>query len=360
MFSIVVFSVEGLSFQQIELGDKTRGVLNSNTQDIIWDVQLSINLAEGTGAEFDGNFFYITNSLSNLICKYDIDGSLIETFSIPGVSNLSDIAFDGSYMYGGNGSMMIFQMDFVTKTLVNTINTPVNVRHIAYDENSDAFWVGSWLDPLVLISRSGTLLNIFNLMLPFITGTAYDNVSAGGPYLWIFDRGNQIPGPQLIHQFHIPSSTFTGITHDVLSDIGAGQPDAVAGGLFSTADFIQGTFSLGGILIGVPPILFVYGYEEITSVDKIDISPSAFSLRQNYPNPFNISTVISFLLLKQSFISLKVYDVLGNEVAALVNEEKPAGEYEVEFSGNNLTSGIYFYQLNAGSFIETKKMILLK
>ncbi len=61
-----------------------------------------------------------------------------------------------------------------------------------------------------------------------------------------------------------------------------------------------------------------------------------------------------------SFVTLKVYDVLGNEVATLVNEEKQVGEYEIEFDGSTLTSGIYFYQLQAGSFVETKKMMLMK
>jgi hypothetical protein len=89
-----------------------------------------------------------------------------------------------------------------------------------------------------------------------------------------------------------------------------------------------------------------------------------FMLEQNYPNPFNPSTVISYRLPVTSKVTLKVYDVLGNEIATLVNEEEPAGEYEVEFNASsgirNLVSGIYFYQLKAGSFVETKKMILLK
>ncbi|MCW8803304.1 MAG: immune inhibitor A, partial [Ignavibacteriaceae bacterium] len=93
-----------------------------------------------------------------------------------------------------------------------------------------------------------------------------------------------------------------------------------------------------------------------------------FSLGQNYPNPFNPSTKIKYSIpsviaseAKQSqFVSLKVFDVLGNEVATIVNEEKPAGSYEVEFNSSGLSSGIYFYKLQAGSFIETKKMILLK
>jgi hypothetical protein len=85
-----------------------------------------------------------------------------------------------------------------------------------------------------------------------------------------------------------------------------------------------------------------------------------YSLSQNYPNPFNPSTVISYQLPVISSVTLKVYDILGREVATLVNEEKPAGSYEVQFDASGLTSGIYFYQLNAGQYSETKKMILLK
>jgi hypothetical protein len=95
-------------------------------------------------------------------------------------------------------------------------------------------------------------------------------------------------------------------------------------------------------------------------VEDQPIVPEDFSLSQNYPNPFNPSTVISYRLPVTSFVTLKVCDILGREVATLVNEEKPAGEYEVEFDGSNLPSGIYFYQLKAGEFAETKKMILLK
>ena len=88
--------------------------------------------------------------------------------------------------------------------------------------------------------------------------------------------------------------------------------------------------------------------------------PTQYSLSQNYPNPFNPSTTIHFSVPSSEFVTLKVFDVLGNEVATLINEEKPAGVYEVNFSALQFTSGVYFYTLNAGSFVETKKMILMK
>lgn len=88
--------------------------------------------------------------------------------------------------------------------------------------------------------------------------------------------------------------------------------------------------------------------------------PQTFSLEQNYPNPFNPSTKISWQSPVSSWQTLKVYDVLGNEVATLVDEYREAGKYEVEFDAENLSSGIYLYKLQAGSFINTKKMILMR
>lgn len=84
-----------------------------------------------------------------------------------------------------------------------------------------------------------------------------------------------------------------------------------------------------------------------------------FSLYQNYPNPFNPRSIIQYAVSTMQFVTLTVYDLLGREVATLVNEEKPAGEYEVEFDAVNLPSGIYFYQLRADDFTETKKMVLI-
>ncbi len=87
---------------------------------------------------------------------------------------------------------------------------------------------------------------------------------------------------------------------------------------------------------------------------------NSFSLSQNYPNPFNPSTTINYQIPELSFVTIKVYDVLGNEVDALVNEQKPAGEYEVELNASELVSGVYFYKLQAGDFVEAKKMVLLR
>jgi hypothetical protein len=103
-------------------------------------------------------------------------------------------------------------------------------------------------------------------------------------------------------------------------------------------------------------------YSLITDVNdkRQSGSPEGFFLSQNFPNPFNPSTTISYQIPEPGFVSLKVFDVLGNEIATLVNEEKPAGNYEFNFDGTQLTSGIYFYRIVWDNFSETKKMSLIK
>lgn len=87
---------------------------------------------------------------------------------------------------------------------------------------------------------------------------------------------------------------------------------------------------------------------------------STYKLNNNFPNPFNPSTQISYQIPSVSFVTLKIYGLAGNEVATLVNEEKSSGRYSVDFNATGLSSGIYFYKLTAGNFVETKKMILMK
>ncbi len=102
-------------------------------------------------------------------------------------------------------------------------------------------------------------------------------------------------------------------------------------------------------------------YASITKVlDYKNINPSSFSLEQNYPNPFNPSTIISFNLPSSEFVTLKVFNALGQEVEELVNKELAAGIYSYRFEAGHLASGIYFYQINAGNISQTKKMLLLK
>ncbi|MFH1194886.1 MAG: T9SS type A sorting domain-containing protein [bacterium] len=193
------------------------------------------------------------------------------------------------------------------------------------------------------------------------------------------------PKPSLIHAISLFDSTVS-----VLDTTNFKQPDGIVRDKFGT--YYVGGYYLPGIYkidpeFSQPPVLirsgdsFVYptydpadnslivasynrnSWERISLLTNIDDSinlPSRFSLFQNYPNPFNPTTIISFQLSVSSNVQLKICDVLGREAAELVNEYKHPGSYKVEFDGSNLPSGIYFYELVAGEYRESKKMILLK
>ncbi|MDZ7623864.1 MAG: T9SS type A sorting domain-containing protein [Ignavibacteriaceae bacterium] len=119
-----------------------------------------------------------------------------------------------------------------------------------------------------------------------------------------------------------------------------------------------------GTVVELPQL---YGDEAQNALNKVmdenneQVSVvSDISLEQNYPNPFNPSTSIKFTVPTSEFVSLKVYDVLGNEVATLVNEQKAPGTYEVRFNAGNLASGVYVYKIQAGNFTQTRKLMLMK
>lgn len=104
---------------------------------------------------------------------------------------------------------------------------------------------------------------------------------------------------------------------------------------------------------------YIYYNSATVSVEEA-INPTGFSIEQNFPNPFNPSTSIEYTVPSNEYVNLKVYDVLGNEVAQLVNEKKDAGRYRVNFDASSLSSGIYFYKIQAGSFNQVRKMMLVK
>jgi hypothetical protein len=133
---------------------------------------------------------------------------------------------------------------------------------------------------------------------------------------------------------------------------------------------IQDTFLLlsgyNGIYIpplpylGIAPDMGAQEFDPTVSIKNTFTVINKYELSQNYPNPFNPITKIRYQVSVAGLVSLRIYNLLGEVVAALVNEEKPAGNYDVEFNANRLPSGIYFYRLQASNFVETKKMLLIK
>ena len=168
---------------------------------------------------------------------------------------------------------------------------------------------------------------------------------AAGTFDMIAEPGNLLPG-RIIKTTNSGSSWFidtlftnaSGFTSLYFTNALTGYVVGSNGEIFKT--------TTGGNPMGIVPV-------------SKDI-PKEFSLSQNYPNPFNPTTTIKFSISKESFAKLSVFDILGNEVNVLVNQDLKAGEYKVSFDATNLASGVYFYKLSAGDFVSTKKLAVLK
>ncbi len=124
--------------------------------------------------------------------------------------------------------------------------------------------------------------------------------------------------------------------------------------------FIDENISAGEYLYRLKQIDFNGTFEYSNEIEVVVNAPDKFSLNQNYPNPFNPSTTIEFQIPKESFVTLKVYNILGVEIASLINEQKPAGVHKVNFDASKLPSGMYIYKISTNGFEQTRKMLLLK
>ncbi len=166
---------------------------------------------------------------------------------------------------------------------------------------------------------------------------------------WIFGR---ILGPRGNHREGVVAYTTDGGESLIFQRSSTANPLVSASIIDETQIWVVGKY--GTILITTN------GGVSFVEEEEIDDIPTNYNLSQNYPNPFNPITTIKYQIPELSFVTLKVFDVLGSEVVILVSEEKPTGNYEIELNASSLSSGIYFYRLQAGSFIETRKMVLLR
>ena len=182
--------------------------------------------------------------------------------------------------------------------------------------------------------------------------------SSNGPSMDVIRRSASVPPGQTfnLYKYRLFADSMNAIgrlspTYNVATfcfDVEALRPAFDSPNTFTVKRMLQGALNFVGIVTSAG---------EENNVSSI---PETFSLSQNYPNPFNPTTKLEFGISNLEFVSLKVYDALGKEVKTLVNEIKPAGRYKVEFDGSSLSSGVYYYKIEAGSFVQTKRMVLLK
>jgi hypothetical protein len=219
---------------------------NSPATDDLWDVLLTFTtqVAAYQAVETDGQFIYIASWNSTGFAKHNLDGTWVEDFTVSGAGQIRDLAYYDGFFYGGSAGTSIYKMDFTTNTTVATIATSgVTVRHLAFDPTLDGgnggFWAGDWAT-MAAVSLNGATLQTVSVPFSSMYGSAFDNNTAGGPYLWIFDQGGN--GAD-IHQFHIPSLAVTGVMFDA-STVPGFASDGIAGGLAASGNVIPNKFVL--------------------------------------------------------------------------------------------------------------------
>jgi len=235
------------------------------SSDEVWDIVFNYNVDSLIGetyiggVEFGNGCYLVSGGIyqNRKVFKLGIEGNYISSWDptwLLGMIGILDMAFDGEYFYGSDAGTTIYQFD-EDGNLYGTINSPINVCAIAYDEINDAFWVKSSYSDLKLIGRSGNVLNTIPSP-PSMDGCAYDNVSYGGPYLWIFTH-TTLGHRCHIEQYDLNTLTLTSVTHNVDNDFGANL--YTSGALFTSGEIVPGMWILGGVARGNPNILF--GYE---------------------------------------------------------------------------------------------------
>jgi hypothetical protein len=227
-------------------------LMNSKEQREIFDLQFQYP-AEGStgeaGIETDGTYIYTSQWNGGGFYKYDLDGNFIEEFTIPDTYFIRDLAYDGTYFYGGASTSEVYEMDFDGQDLIRTFTAPTTVRAIAYNDVEDVFYANDWSSPVKVFDRTGTELGSFNVGPSGgeYYGFAFDNTSLGGPFLWGYAQLGSSQN-ELI-QIQLPSGIETGFSIDV-SDKLSGTIWGDAGGLFTHPHLVTGKTTLGGLVQG--------------------------------------------------------------------------------------------------------------
>ena len=249
---------------------------NPPVNEAIWDVVFNYDATVITGAAGNAgvvyiptiNKFWTSRWATNIIHQWNTDGTLDMEFTLP-FAGTRGMCFDGQYVYHATATTTVQIVDPSTRTVVGTVpvvGAPNGARSITYNPDADGgnggIIVGNWTSPnlnFYEFSMTGTLLRTIINTVAGVYGIAYDNWTAGAPFLWVFTVGNGQGTPQFIQQLDYNTGLYTGIQHDVKSDVGLAQPSTgIAGGMFITDQLITGELIMGGILQGTPDLLFGY------------------------------------------------------------------------------------------------------
>ena len=303
------------------------------------------------GLAWDGQYFWNLDNDSLMIYKLTTTGDVVSSFPIPDGAGGGGLEWDGNYLWlADESAAILFKIDTTTGLSVEQFHLPSfgqtdpNGWGLAWD--GQYLWHSEYWDSAMIYKldpQNGQVVSSFSLpdsslilgitwAEGFLYGVNIDFASSGGT-LYKFEPSSGV----------ILDSTFWEVPYPL--------------GLVWDGQYFWNVSSRAPN--GNQRIYQVSNPITLIENDFLNKSNS-FVLLHNYPNPFNPSTTISYSLPVKSQVDLVIYNTLGESITQLVNEEKEAGKHSVEFNATSLPSGVYFYRLQAGSFVETKKMVLMK
>jgi hypothetical protein len=301
------------------------------TSDADFDLQFEYACGDASGEagiETDGNFFYTTKWNGSGFFKYHIDGTFLGAFQVGSVNGIRDLAYDGTYFYGGAAATTVYKMDFNTNTLIGQFTAPVAVRAIAYDEYENGFWANNWSTTLTLFNQSGTVLNTIPTSGDeSFYGLAFD---PSGPYLWGYSQRTGT-SHNILYKYALPSGQFL-LEFDVFPLLS----------LVATGDIAGGLAFYMGIELGVGSLV---GLVQNKCIWVLEVA--------QYSYPPTIDVGVKSIVSPTSGVSL------GNEqiIIKIRNNSHPAQSnipWSVTWSGQSsgFISGIYTETLASWSEVE--------
>ncbi len=300
------------------------------------------------GIEFDDDNYYTTSWTSDSIGKYDLNGNLVETFTIPEVGKIRDLAYDGEFYFGGTNDSILYIMDFTLRMLITDIVMPYKIQSIAYNENSGLFWVGEEGSSTIYCTDL-TGVNLGNVTIDEydsinITGIAFEEFELlENPYLWIFCSDSS---RTFLFKYDIFENEMVGNDIDLTNLVSS---VAQTGGLYYNDDWYMADGYIGGLFQDELVFVFELDYaNQLVSTEEITL-PSKFEV---YPN-----LVTDKVFIETSGVHHLMYCRIFNQNGQLIFETSGLSS-KFEVNVDNYPKGTYFVQLSGSEgYSLTKKFI---
>lgn len=336
--------------------------------DVIWSMCATSHGADSDnqclGVEYVNGKFYITGGHyatdPNRVYVFDSVGTYLRKWDQPSGSTGwggRDLCWDGNKLYHGDGNAAtIYMCDTLGNYLGRTITGPsAPVRALAFDPATHHLWTANFASSIWEFDTTGAVLhtyaNTYN-----VYGMAWDTRTAGGPWLWTFSQDGT--PAQTIHQFNPRTGVYTGVDYVI-----PGASGSIAGGACFTEDWHPyGKYGLFLLLQTAPwdsvVAVELGDYSGVESPNPVKLTAQTSLLVR--PNPAKGNMTIEFSLPAKAEVSLKVYDTQGRLICSLVSGTQEPGSHAVMLDGSKLPSGIYFCSLQAGSFSDTRKLVIAR